>query len=624
MSVCGAKRRIRGLAWVTEPVKREAVFFVFMTLLAAGSFLTHFGTLRNTLFFCELWVDLYSLTLILCLLPRRVAGVARAGCSAIAYILAVIDAYCSVRFGAGISPTMLQLVTETTTTEAGDFFEGYVFRVETLQAVWWIAVLGTGHLFFRRRKWRESVIGSLYRIGGRAHYAVGRFLRPSFRAGWHISVGWVSPFRRNEWYGLICAVCLSVCMAVTMPVRLTRLGIFRQPSVLSLERYLTGTVSASLYTPVHRLAFSIFTHSLSGRDLERLQASVERTCVDSCSYRSPNIVLVIGESYNKSHSQLYGYGVPTTPRQLARQKCGELFVFTDVVTSWNITSQVFKNMLSLHSTDQPGSWTDATLFPAVFRRAGYRVAFLTNQFAPSVDEDIFGFSGSFFLNAPELSRELFDWRNRRAYRYDDALLACYDAQRRLEAERNLTVFHLWGQHMLYHHRMPSRRRILKAKDEPRPELSAKDRQWVANYDNATLFNDSVVDAILTRFEDREVVVVYVSDHGEEVYDELPEFGRNPDRDPTPPVARAEYEVPFWIWCSPVYRERHPDVVSQIRAAVERPFMTDDLSHMLLWLGGIACPGYEPSRNVLDANFDAGRKRLLRGRYDYDVMKTADR
>ncbi|MCM1108743.1 MAG: lipid A phosphoethanolamine transferase [Clostridium sp.] len=596
----------RCFVWVLMPLRMQAVFFVFMTLLMCGSFFVHYGTLRNAAFFGELWVDLYLLCLLLSLLPRRVAGIVRVSCSAVSYILVTVDGYCSMRFGAGISPTMLQLVAETTPAEAGDFFEGYVFRMETFRAVAWpvgIGLLHAGCLWGRKRIHRWLMQWLVYVRRG-----VGRRID---------SICW------QEWGGMALALSLLFCGWLTMPVRLTRAGVFEQTSVYKLERYLNGYVSSSLYTPLHRLAFSLFAHQLSARDLQRLHECVEQTRVDSCSRLSPHIVLIIGESYNKHHSQLYGYGMPTTPRQMERWQRGELFVFTDVVTSWNITSQVFKNMFSLHSVDQPGSWTDATLFPAVFRKAGYRVAFLTNQFAPSVGEDIFGFSGSFFMNDPELSRMLFDWRNKKSYLYDDALLACYDAQRKLETEYNLTLFHLWGQHMIYHHRMPSRRRILKAKDEPRPELSANDRQWVANYDNATLFNDSVVDGILARYEDREAVVIYVSDHGEEVHDELPEFGRNPDRDPTPPIARAEYEVPFWIWCSADYRAHHPDVVERIRQAVNRPFMTDDLSHLLLRLGGISCPGYDATRDVIDERYNAGRKRMLRGKYDYDVMKTAD-
>ena len=39
-------------------------------------------------------------------------------------------------------------------------------------------------------------------------------------------------------------------------------------------------------------------------------------------------------------------------------------------------------MLSLHVEGQEGEWCDYPLFAEVFRKAGYHVTFLTNQFLP--------------------------------------------------------------------------------------------------------------------------------------------------------------------------------------------------------------------------------------------------
>ena len=96
---------------------------------------------------------------------------------------------------------------------------------------------------------------------------------------------------------------------------------------------------------------------------------------------SPIIVLVVGESANRHHSQLYGYPLPTTPHQLALKNGKDsLAVFADVVSPWNLTSRVFKQIFSLQSVGEKGDWSDYALFPAVFKKAGYHVSFLSNQF----------------------------------------------------------------------------------------------------------------------------------------------------------------------------------------------------------------------------------------------------
>ena len=76
----------------------------------------------------------------------------------------------------------------------------------------------------------------------------------------------------------------------------------------------------------------------------------------------------------------------------------------------------------------------------------------------------------------------------------------------------------------------------------------------------------------------------------------------------PRVVRAEYEIPFWIWCSPAYCERHPQLLTQIRAARQRAFTTDNLPHMLLSLAGIRTTYYRPERDLLHPHYQSGMVR----------------
>ena len=67
---------------------------------------------------------------------------------------------------------------------------------------------------------------------------------------------------------------------------------------------------------------------------------------------------------------------------------------------------------------------------------------------------------------------------------------------------------------------------------------------MAHYDNATRWNDEVINRILRNFANEDAVVVYFSDHGEEVYDgSLPLYGRIHDEQPSAEVIRHEYEIP---------------------------------------------------------------------------------
>jgi heptose-I-phosphate ethanolaminephosphotransferase len=333
------------------------------------------------------------------------------------------------------------------------------------------------------------------------------------------------------------------------------------------------------------------------------------------------IVLIIGESYNKHHAQLYGYDLPTTPRQLVRQRTGQLIAFSDVVTPWNLTSFVFKHMLSTHVIGQEGQWSDYPMMPVVFRKAGYDVTFLTNQFLPKAKDAVYDFSGGFFLNDPEFSKRQFDTRNSRTYRYDETLLKAYDALKGKPAKGRLTILHLMGSHVDYRARYPKQRQYFTPSMYQRPELTDKQRRILSDYDNSLRYNDSILWAITQRFMDKDAVVIYVPDHAEEIFDGKPYmYGRMHGANIDYRLARNEMEIPFWIWGSPRYIERHPYGWEAIQDAKDRPLMTDVLPHLLLYLGGISTPLYHPEYNVITPEYNTRRPRILKGVTDYNKLK----
>ena len=379
---------------------------------------------------------------------------------------------------------------------------------------------------------------------------------------------------------------------------------------------------AKFYVPVYRLTFGIYANRLASHQILQLEAASKKIQVDSCSFRVPDIVLVIGESYNKHHSQLYGYNKPTTPRQLAMAKEGSLIPFSDVVSSWNLTSFVFKHLLSLYAVGDSGDWCDQPLFPEVFRKAGYHVAFITNQFLPQAKEAVYDFSGGFFLNHPEVSSRLFDKRNTKLYRYDGDLVKSYSTYLTPRSTNNLTILHLMGSHVDYRARYPQKAfRRFTPQMYDSPDLTDKQRQTLADYDNSLLYNDSIVKAITNHFADKEALVIYMPDHGEEIFDDKPYVsGRRHNADIDYRLARNEMEIPFWIWGSPKYIENHPYGWQAIQAAKDRPMMTDALPHLLLYLAGIKTPLYRSELNIVSPDYDTHRPRILKGTTDYNRLK----
>ena len=598
------------IGWLFAPIERNGAFFVFMFILGWVCTQVEIPLHVNNaepydLSALELFFDLYIVCTLLVLIPRKIRFWARIPLYMLLYGVAIVDMYCYVRFESTLTPTMLMLVGETNSQEAGEFLSayldwdvltsplGYILLIFLAHILWTITRMVMGHLK------KRMILPTL-------NPAVMSVVRTTVRC--------------------ILGICTVLLMVhAWQECQLNKEAIYRlmtKRSIGEVEHQLTQKPKAELYLPVYRLAFSLYANSLASRQLETLITVKDRVSVDSCTYRVPNIVLVIGESYNKHHSQLYGYNMPTTPRQLAMAEAGSLVPFSDVVAPWNLTSYVFKNVLSLHTVGDPGEWCDYPLFPEVFRKAGYHVTFITNQFLPEAGEAVYDFSGGFFLNNPILSKAQFDTRNERLHRFDEGVLEEYKNLKEEDKAHNLIILHLMGQHVMYKSRYPQwSRKHLLAPMYDRPDLTNKQKLIVADYDNSVLYNDSIVAAITQQFTDKEAVVIYMPDHGEEIYNGRPYmYGRMHSPDIDYRLAREEFEIPFWIWGSPKYIENHPYGWQAIQAAKDRPMMTDCLAHLLLYLGGIHTKDYREKYNVISPKYDMNRPRILKGTTDYNKLK----
>ena len=561
----------------------------------------------------ELFLDLYVTCVVLSLLPQKVRLWVRRLMYVVLYSVAITDVFCFWKFGSTITPSMLLLVGETDSREAGEFFTTYINLDVLLSPIGWLVLLMLIHAIIALRK----KLCRLFKLN------YSQLVKPFFTK--------VSAFADRYRITHVSAVAVvvllvwSICSSWQNKKGMTRL--MTASTIGEVEHILTEANHGEFYLPIYRLAFSIYSNELASKQVGRCIVASNNAKVDSCNYRSPNIVLIIGESYSRSHCQLYGYDVKDTPRQRRLERRGLLTKFDDVVSCWNLTSFVFKNVLSMHVVGEKGEWCDYPLFPELFRKAGYKVTFLTNQFLPEAKQAVYDFSGGFFLNNPTLSKAQFDVRNTQLHPFDDGLLADYDRflkDGKIDLKgHNLIIFHLIGQHVSYNTRFPRDRHKFTADDytERRPDIGNGRRRMIANYDNACLYNDSIVDQIVKRFANKNAIVIYMPDHGEEIYEPGRNIVcRNHSAEVDWPLAHYEFEVPFWIYCSHRYALAHPQVFKAIKDAKGKRFMTDALPHMLVWLAGISTKSYHPQYNLLSPDYNEMRPRILKGAADYDKLR----
>ena len=609
------------MRYLLQNMKRNIAFWVFMYALGIVTAFVVLPQTRNAKIYdhlyTELFVDVSVLFLFLSLLPQKISVWIKRLFYVIAYTVAIVDVYCFIKFGSTLTPTMLLLVGETNAQEAGAFLKSYLSTDIIFSKLGWVLLVMLVHVVW-------SVIFSRKDEGGRRKENSNN-IQDSISQGsktWKISPSsLLLPLS-----SIVFLFSLTDCWKNKEAFH----RLMSYQTIGEVEHELTEKTCANLYQPLYRLAFSIRANQLTAKQVQKLITGIDKVQVDSCAFTTPHIILIIGESYNRHHAQLYGYEKPTTPRQLKRAQQGELIAYQDVVAPWNLTSFVFKYLFSLYTVGDQGEWCDYPLFPEVFRQAGYHVTFLTNQFLPQAKEAVYDFSGGFFLNNPTLSNAMFDARNEKLSYYDEGLLKDWDDIRgrtkeeggRMSSKQGeLTIVHLKGQHLDYRTRSPKTRWFFKRDDYDRPDLRPEEIQRLAYYDNAVLYNDSIVDQVIRRVENEQAVVIYVPDHGEECYGPGVHFcGRMHSTEITGRLAHEEFDIPFWIWCSHAFMVEQPELFDAIVRAKNRRYMTDAIPFLLMHLAGIHTPDYREELDILSPQYNEMRPRILKNTTDYDKIK----
>jgi heptose-I-phosphate ethanolaminephosphotransferase len=313
-------------------------------------------------------------------------------------------------------------------------------------------------------------------------------------------------------------------------------------------------------------------------------------------------VLVIGESFNRNHSSLYGYDLETSPLMERERAEGRLTVFTDVHTPTNGTDYAMRYFFTLKGceTDQADS-SQYVLMPAVMKKAHYGVAYFDNQYTRSSGGSL-DYSCGYFLNPTYINDHCFDYRNTETKEYDGNFISSCRKQF-LTAHRSLNIIHLQGQHFNAVRRYPASHGVFSGSDIQRSDLSESQRQQVAEYDNATRYNDYVLGMIIDSFRKTDAVVIYLSDHGEQVYDGSEQnYGRAFSGEQDEETLRNVYHIPMMIWCSDSYIAHHAEQHQRIHASAGRKFCSADIPYLLFDLADVDFNHNHKDRSLIDSLF----------------------
>ena len=316
------------------------------------------------------------------------------------------------------------------------------------------------------------------------------------------------------------------------------------------------------------------------------------------THAADKIVLVIGESASAEQHSLYGYPLPTSPHLDAMRD--SLFIFTDAICSSTATTVNLPRILSfLNDIHDSGEWQDYPTVIQLFKALGYHTVWLSNQ------ERTGFWSNQSAIIADEADDTRFlganDSEDNLLYTFDDVLIPPFREVLAPSGSRSLICIHLLGSHNAYNMRYPADFKRFNgadvlAKTPHRKWLNAEKAETVAAYDNSIAYTDSILSVIINDVGQRSepALVIYFSDHGENLYDVADFAGRD----------RRRSRVPFFIYANSSYHARNPEILVSIRKALDLPITTAEFIHMLLTLTGSSYPLYNPAADPLSRDFRA--------------------
>lgn len=295
-------------------------------------------------------------------------------------------------------------------------------------------------------------------------------------------------------------------------------------------------------------------------------------------------VVVIGETSRAENWQLFGYERPTNPRLSEREG---LFPFSKVIAEINTTHKAVPMLLSYLTPENFGDSVAHTksIFSA-FNNLGYRTAFLSNQRRNHSYIDYFGEEAQLAEFISDIGGPSRDFN----------LIA--PMNRIIETSTNNKVFivlHTYGSHFEYRKRYPAE--MAQFTPDVNSNASRYNRSQLINaYDNTIVYTDALLDSVIGSLDrlNMPAAMVYVSDHGEDIFDDDRERFLHSSPIPT----FHQLHVPLLVWLSEEYRELYPSTAEALKDnSSKNVASTSSLFHTILDLTGVKSPFYDASYSI---------------------------
>jgi len=304
------------------------------------------------------------------------------------------------------------------------------------------------------------------------------------------------------------------------------------------------------------------------------------------------IVLALGESLRADHLGIYGYKRETTPH--ARQL--PLLKFQTCYSAGTGTTEAVTRMLTRATVRDTSPALTEQSFITLFRKAGFRTVWLTNQGAMA--------KGDTPISAIAKESEILE-THPSIYtigaRIQDAdILPMLDKVLELPQQDTLIVLHSFGSHINPEDRYADEFRMWEPVCDHFSIADCTDEELINSYDNSVLATDTYWKGLLARLEKLNAMLIITGDHGDRLH------GKYRGHDPRLMDHPALRWIPFMLYASPLALEQKEvrQMMDNASRMKDSPISHDMVFHSLLGFSGIRTPVYEPALDLFSGKAKA--------------------
>lgn len=305
------------------------------------------------------------------------------------------------------------------------------------------------------------------------------------------------------------------------------------------------------------------------------------------------LLIIIGESQNRQHMQLYGYTRETNP--LMNEIKDELTIYEDVCSPAIQTLVCMKQIFTFSNYEHPDLYKKEANIIELLKSARYKTFWLDNQ-GPD-NNSAFAIDYYTPTSYRTIAKQC-DFYYACGNSNDSIVINLLEAALNDTAVNKAIFVHLVGNHFDYSNRFESSYAFFNdtvgINSPYLRNLSENDIRKINDYDNATRYNDYIVRTCIEQLRQSEgrSAMLYFPDHGEEVYDFQNYCTRSFER-----ISPAMCEIPMILWLN-----KHYINSSNLCLDEKKPLCTDDIIYGIMDLAGIKYCLYDSTRSVFNNNF----------------------